>query len=78
VYRHKSAWLRVIDEELVGCSVGCVNINDTYEDAKNKLNQLISWHIDVALDPKVNGGFKLVPCDDGRCGSGDTGYGLPY
>lgn len=31
------------------------------QDAKAKLNLRISWHVQVACDPAVNGGFVLMP-----------------
>ena len=78
-------WLRVIDEALVVTHLGVANADDSYEAAKRKLNELIGWHTDVATDPAVNGGFKLVPADaqpapsvpdcgeaghdEGRCGN---------
>ena len=36
------------------------NADDTYEQAKAKLDNLIGFHVDVATDPAVNGGWKLV------------------
>lgn len=56
-------WLRAIDEALVVTHLGVANAGDSYEDAKRKLNELICWHTDVATDPAVNGGFKLVPIE---------------
>lgn len=54
-------WLRAIDEALVVANVGVANESDTYEQAKAKLDSLIGFHVDVATDPAVNGGWKLVP-----------------
>lgn len=54
-------WLRAIDEALVVAHVGVANESDTYEQAKAKLDSLIGFHVDVATDPAVNGGWKLVP-----------------
>ena len=53
-------WLRAIDEALVVAHVGVANKSDTYEQAKEKLNNLIGFHVDGATDPAVNGGYKLV------------------
>jgi len=64
--RTKSApdsWLRAIDEALVVTHLGVADENDTYEQAREKLTNLIGWHVDVATDPAVNGGRKLVPID---------------
>ena len=54
-------WLRAIDEALVTAHIGVANAHDTYEQAKAKLDNLIGFHTDVATDPAVNGGWKLVP-----------------
>ena len=39
------------------------NAHDTYEQAKAKLDKLIGLHVDVATDPAVNGGWKLMPIE---------------
>jgi len=54
-------WLRAIDEALVVAHIGVANPDDTYEQAKAKLDNFIGFHVDVATDPAVNGGWKLVP-----------------
>lgn len=36
---------------------------DTYDSPTAALNALIAWEIQVATDPRVNGGMKLVPAD---------------
>lgn len=56
-------WLRAIDEALVVAHIGVANESDTYEQAKVKLDSLIGFHVDVATDPAVNGGYKLVPIE---------------
>ena len=56
-------WLRAVDEAMVVTHLGVANEDDSYEIAKHKLNNLIGWHVDVATDPAVNGGFKLAPED---------------
>ena len=56
-------WLRVIDEALVTTHIGVANPGDTYEEAKAKLERLIGFHVDVAIEPTVNGGWKLVPIE---------------
>lgn len=65
LYTHPPArvpnWIRAIDEELVGTFIGVANVSDTYEVAKKKLGELIDWHVQVAIDPAVNGGCVLVP-----------------
>lgn len=60
-YPPPSGWLRAIDEALAVAHIGVANESDTYEQAKTKLDTLIGFHIDVATDPAVNGGYKLVP-----------------
>jgi chromosome segregation ATPase len=54
-------WLRAIDEALVTARIGVANAHDTYEQAKAKLDNLIGFFVDVATDPAVNGGWKLMP-----------------
>ena len=54
-------WLRAIDEALVTAHIGVANPDDTYEQARAKLDSLIGFHTDVATDPAVNGGWKLMP-----------------
>ena len=56
-----SGWLRAIYEALVVAHLGVANASDTYEQAKAKLDSLIGFHVDVAIEPAVNGGWKLVP-----------------
>ena len=56
-------WLRAVDEALVTAHSGVANTEDTYEQAKAKLDNLIGFHVDVATDPAVNGGYKLVPAE---------------
>jgi len=55
----RMGWLRAVDEEMVTTGLGVANLSDSYDSAKQKLNSLINWHIDVATDPRVNGGFHL-------------------
>lgn len=60
--RHTPAgWHRAIDEALVTHHLGVSDPSDSYEDAKRKLGELIDWHVAVATDPRVNGGYRLVP-----------------
>lgn len=54
-------WLRACDEEMVGAHIGVADASDDYATAKKKLHDLITWHIQVATDPAVNGGFVLIP-----------------
>ena len=56
-------WLRAIDEALVVAHLGVAEAEDGYEEARRKLNELICWHVTVATDPAVNGGWKLMPVE---------------
>ena len=62
-YPPPSGWLRAIDEALVVTHLGVANASDTYEQAKAKLDSLLGFHVDIATDPAVNGGWKLVPVE---------------
>lgn len=53
--------MRAIDEALVVSFVGVADPSDTFEQATKKLTELIEWHVKIATDPAVNGGYKLVP-----------------
>ena len=53
------AYMDAVDEELVLCHLGVASIEDSRATAKEKLHKLIQWHVDVATDPAVNGGYKL-------------------
>ena len=56
-------WVRAIDDEMTSAHIGIADDEDKYEQARDKLKRLISWHISVATDPAVNGGFALVPIE---------------
>lgn len=47
-------WLTAIDEAMVGAHIGVADPTDDYGTAKRKLNSLIAWHVQVALDPAVS------------------------
>jgi len=51
---------KAIDEELICAHIGCVVDGDTIDDARRKLRELIQWHVDIATDERVNGGYRLV------------------
>ena len=59
-------WLRAIDEALIVAHIGMASADDTYAQAKSKLDTLIGLHGDIATDPAVNGGWKLVPTAESR------------
>lgn len=52
-------WVDACDQEMTSAHLGVANFNDSFKDAKNKLGMLIDWHVDVATDPAVNGGYSL-------------------
>ena len=56
----RSGWVRAIDDALVCWHIGVANENDSYYDAKGKLNTLLEMEVQVACDPAVNGGKVLV------------------
>lgn len=56
-------WLRAVDEALVVAGIGTATADDTYEQAKKKLDSLLGFHTTVATDPAVNGGWKLMPIE---------------
>ena len=61
-------WRSAVDQELV-VSLQCTA--DSYKDPRKALNDLIDWHVKVATDPRVNGGYELVPSreyEGMRCG----------
>lgn len=58
-----SGWHRAVDEEMVLTHLGISDPSDSYETAKKKLNDLIAWHVAVATDPAVNGGYVLMRQD---------------
>lgn len=43
-----AAWIHVIDEAMVCAHIGVADAFDDYATAKEKLNKLICWEIDVA------------------------------
>lgn len=55
-----NVWQLAIDKELVLAYLGVAKDGATQEEATKALSELIQWHIDVATDPRVNGGYALV------------------
>lgn len=53
-------WLWAVDSELVSTHLGIASPDDSPETCKQKLAELIHWHVETALDPKTNGGYQLV------------------
>lgn len=58
-----SGWVRAADDEMIGTHLGVANLSDSYVSAKAKLKMLIDWHVAVATDHEVNGGYQLVPVE---------------
>lgn len=58
-----AGWLIAIDDEMACCHLGVADATDTYHQAREKLHQIIAWHIAIAIDPTVNGGWQLVPIE---------------
>ena len=58
-----AGWVRAIDDGMTSSHIGIADDSDQYEQARDKLKRLIAWHIAVATDPAVNGGFALVPVE---------------
>lgn len=56
-------WIQAMDEALVTTHLGTAETSDSYDTAKRKLGELIDWHVAVALDERVNGGYRLVPVE---------------
>ena len=64
----RDAYLQAADEMLIVSGIGTAEPDDDLDTAKRKLGELIDWHVAVALDERVNGGYRLVPveeCPDG-------------
>lgn len=63
-------WQLAVDHELVTAHLGIAADGVTREEAAKRLGELIDWHVKVATDPAVNGGFRLMPVQQG---GGETG-----
>lgn len=57
-------WQEAVNRELIRAELGVVSEASSLEQAERILSELIQWHIDVALNPKCNGGYSLQPSDD--------------
>lgn len=58
-----AGWAAAADRELVAAELGVAKIDDSTDVAAAKLRELIDWHVSVATDPAVNGGYVLVQVD---------------
>lgn len=56
-------WVAAADRELVAAEIGVAKTDDSTDVASAKLRALIDWHVSVATDPAVNGGYVLVPVE---------------
>lgn len=52
-------WEQAIDDALVNRFIGVFDRNDSYQEASRKLNEIIDFEVQVATDPRVNGGYEL-------------------
>jgi hypothetical protein len=52
-------WKDAVDHELVihGSTA------DSYASPEQAIQDLLDWHVSMAVDPELNGGFKLVPIE---------------
>lgn len=62
IHTPQNKWKAAIDHELV--TIG--STADSFETPAEAVAALIDWHIKVATDPAVNGGYKLVPIEPTR------------
>jgi hypothetical protein len=53
-------WKQALDDEAV---VTFTLSGQNKDDPRKMLMDIINWHVAVALDPKVNGGYSLVKVD---------------
>lgn len=56
-------WQQAIDIELVSSGLGVAD-EATLDEAREALRELIHWHIDVATNPLVNGGYVLTKLEE--------------
>ena len=56
-----NVWQEAVDHQRVITHLGIANDIATQEEAHKALNEVIAWHVNVAIDPAVNGGFSLQP-----------------
>ena len=59
MFREDIIWkdaIKALDRELVliGSSIEC------FDSPQDALNFIIDWHVDVATDPRTNGGYELI------------------
>lgn len=56
-------WQKAIDQQRILAHIGIAADGVSDEEASRQLAELINWHVKVATDPAVNGGFVLVPVE---------------
>lgn len=54
-------WQKAVDQQRVMAHIGIAADGVTDKEAAQQLAELIDWHVRVATDPAVNGGFVLMP-----------------
>lgn len=57
-----NVWQQAVDHALVSAHLGVAG-DVTAEEAAKALHDLICWNVEVATDPRTNGGKVLVPTD---------------
>jgi len=53
-------WRKAVDYCLIVNCIGTTDGCETVHDAVGKIAELVKWEVQIATDPKVNGGYKLV------------------
>jgi hypothetical protein len=48
-------WEQAVDDELTQLQM----TTDTFPDPRTAIKALLDWHVQVAVDPAVNGGYRL-------------------
>lgn len=60
----ENVYQQVIDENLLMYHLGVTHNSDDYDVARLKVDAMINYHIHVATDSAVNGGFFLMKKED--------------
>jgi len=53
-------WRKAVDYCLIVNCIGTTDGCETVHDAVGKIAELVKWEIQIATDPKMNGGYELV------------------
>jgi hypothetical protein len=71
----RNPWQEAVDRERVSAHLGIAADGVSVEEAVQQVTELIDWHVQVATDPSVNGGFSLQPVQQQAQGGGQVlGY----